>query len=116
MARIPYDEQTAAAYKAVREIPRDGLAEWREAVRRHLRPSSGTTLVDVGAGTGAFTCAFSDWFGVEVIAVEPSPAMRERIPRTATIEVRDGTADALPLPNDSADGVWLSNVVQHIPD
>ena len=32
MARISYDEQTAAAFKAVREVPRDGLSEWREAV------------------------------------------------------------------------------------
>ena len=39
MARISYDEQTASAYKSAREIPRDGLAEWREAVRRHLHPS-----------------------------------------------------------------------------
>ncbi len=30
MARISYDEQTAAAFKAVREVPRDGLSEWRE--------------------------------------------------------------------------------------
>ena len=51
MARISYDEQTAAAFKAVREVTRDGLSEWREAVRRHLRPSQGMTLVDIGAGT-----------------------------------------------------------------
>ena len=62
MARISYDEQTAAAFKAVREVPREGLSEWREAVRRHLRPSQGMTLVDIGAGTGAFAAAFSDWF------------------------------------------------------
>jgi precorrin-6B methylase 2 len=82
MARISYDEQTAAAFKAVREVPRDGLAEWREAVRRHLRPSQGMTLVDIGAGTGAFAAAFSDWFDLRILAVEPSPAMRDQIPRT----------------------------------
>ena len=41
MARISYDERTAEAFKAVREVPRDGLLEWREAVRRHLRPFAG---------------------------------------------------------------------------
>ena len=30
MARISYDEPTAAAFKGVREVPRDGLSEWRE--------------------------------------------------------------------------------------
>jgi len=116
MARISYDEQTAAAFKAVRELPRDGLWEWQEAVRRHLSPSSGMTLVDVGAGTGAFAAAFTDWFGIDVVAVEPSDAMRARIPRTASIQVLEGDAMALPLPDDSADAAWLSLVIHHIPD
>ena len=116
MARISYDEQTAAAYKAVREVPRDGLSEWREAVRRHLRSPRGMTLVDVGAGTGVFAAAFSDWFELSVLAVEPSAAMRAQIPRTTAIQVLDGSADALPLPDESADAAWLSLVIHHIPD
>jgi hypothetical protein len=32
MARITYDDQTAVAFKAVREVPRDGLGDWRAAV------------------------------------------------------------------------------------
>jgi SAM-dependent methyltransferase len=116
VARISYDRPTAEAFKAVREIPRDGLAEWREAVRRHLRPSPGLTLVDIGAGTGAFASAFSDWFDVGVVAVEPSAAMRGHIPRTPAIQVLEGDATALPLPDGSADGAWLSLVIHHIPD
>jgi ubiquinone/menaquinone biosynthesis C-methylase UbiE len=116
MARISYDEQTAAAFKAVREVPRDGLSEWREAVRRHLRPSRGMTLVDIGAGTGAFAAAFSDWFDLSVVAVEPSAAMRDQIPRTPAIQVLEGDASALPLPDESADAAWLSLVLHHIPD
>jgi ubiquinone/menaquinone biosynthesis C-methylase UbiE len=116
VARIDYDEQTAAAFKASREIPRDGLSEWREAVRRHLQPSPGTTLVDIGAGTGQFAAAFSDWFGVSILAVEPSAAMRERIARTPTIQALEGDATALPLPDGSADGAWLSLVIHHIQD
>jgi ubiquinone/menaquinone biosynthesis C-methylase UbiE len=116
MARISYDEQTAAAFKAVREVPRDGLSEWRDAVRRHLRPSPGMTLVDIGAGTGAFAAAFSDWYGVSVVAVEPSAPMRDQIPRTPAIEVLEGNASALPLPDESADAAWLSLVIHHIPD
>jgi SAM-dependent methyltransferase len=116
MARISYDEQTAAAFKAVREVPRDGLSEWREAVGRHLRPAQGMTLVDIGAGTGAFAAAFSDWFGLTVLAVEPSAAMRDQIPRTPAIQVLEGNASALPLPDESADAAWLSLVIHHIPD
>lgn len=116
MARIPYDEQTAAAFKAVREVPRDGLVEWRDAIERHLHASPGMTLLDIGAGTGAFATAFSDWFGVEVLAVEPSAPMREQIPRSPRIQVFEGSASALPLPDACADAAWLSLVIHHIPD
>lgn len=116
MARISYDDRTATAYQAVREVPRDGLGQWRDAVRRHLRPTPDTTLVDIGAGTGAFSAAFRDWFDVDVVAVEPSAAMRARIPRDAGIRVFEGHAGALPLPDRSADGAWLSLVLHHIPD
>ena len=116
MARISYDERTAAAFKAAREIPRDGLVEWREAIRGHLRPSPGMTLVDVGAGTGQFAAAFADWFGLGVVAVEPSAAMRSRIPRNPAIRAVEGDASALPLPDESADAAWLSLVLHHISD
>jgi SAM-dependent methyltransferase len=116
MARITYDDQTAAAFKAVREIPRDGLGHWRDAVRRHLSPAPGITLLDIGAGTGQFATAFSDWFGISVVAVEPSAAMRAQIPRRPGIRVAASEGSTLPLPDGSADGAWLSLVIHHIPD
>jgi SAM-dependent methyltransferase len=116
MARINYDDQTAAAFRAVREVPRDGLGELREAIQRHLSPSPGMTLADIGAGTGAFAAAFSDWFGLSILAVEPSAAMRAQIPHGPGIQVLEGHASALPLPDNSADAAWLSTVIHHIPD
>lgn len=116
MARINYDEQTAAAFKTVREVPPQGLEQWREALRRHLDPSSGMILLDIGAGTGAFATAFNDWFGLDVIAVEPSAAMRAQIPHRPAIQVLQGHAGELPLPDNSADAAWLSTVIHHIPD
>jgi SAM-dependent methyltransferase len=74
------------------------------------------TLVDIGAGTGQFAAAFSDWFGLGVLAVEPSSAMREQIPRMPAIQALEGDAGALPLPAESADAAWLSLAIQHIPD
>jgi ubiquinone/menaquinone biosynthesis C-methylase UbiE len=73
-------------------------------------------LVDIGAGTGAFAAAFSDWFDLSVLAVEPSAAMRDQIPQTPAIHVLEGNASALPLPDESADAAWLSLVIHHIPD
>ena len=116
MARIAYDDQTAEAFKAVREVPRDGLEHWREAIGRHLRPSPGMAVADIGAGTGAFAAAFSDWFGVSILAIEPSAAMQAQIPRRPGIQALDGDASTVPLPDGSADGAWLSLVIHHIPD
>lgn len=116
MTRINYDDHTAEAFKTAREVPREGLREWREALRRHLDPSPGMTLLDIGAGTGAFATAFHDWFGLDVIAAEPSAAMRAQIPHRPGIRVLDGHADAIPLPDGSADAAWLSTVIHHIHD
>jgi SAM-dependent methyltransferase len=116
MALITYDDQTAAAYRAVREVPRDGLGEWRDAIRRHLSALPGMTLVDIGAGTGQFATAFSDWFGLSIVAVEPSAAMRAQIPRRPGIRVLEGDASAVPLPDGSVDGAWMSLMIHHIPD
>jgi SAM-dependent methyltransferase len=116
MARISYDGQTAAAYKEVREIPREGLMHWRDAIRRHLSPVPEMTVADIGAGTGQFATAFCDWFGLSVRAVEPSAAMRAQIPLRPDIQVIEGDAAALPLPDESADSAWLSLVIHHIPD
>jgi ubiquinone/menaquinone biosynthesis C-methylase UbiE len=117
VARLnPYDGQVATAFKESREIPRAGLSEWRDAVERHLHPRPGMTLLDIGAGTGAFTAAFADWFGIRVVAVEPSSAMRSHIRPTELIEVLEGDALAIPLEDDAADGAWLSLVIHHVPD
>src|SRR4051812_1141090 len=106
MARITYDDQTATAFKAVREVPRAGLGPWRDAIQRHLRPVPGMTVADIGAGTGAFATAFCDWFDLHVLAVEPSAAMRAQILGRPGIEVLEGDASTLPLPDDAADGAW----------
>ena len=111
MARNTYDEQTAAGYKSVREIPRGGLLNWRDAVARHF---SGSTLLDLGAGTGQFATAFGEWLGIDVIAVEPSAAMRGQIP--PGVRALAGDAAGIPLPDASVDGAWISLVLHHIPE
>ncbi|GGN49356.1 SAM-dependent methyltransferase [Actinoplanes campanulatus] len=79
MARIAYDHTDAAAFASTRHLGDDGAGQWRAAVKRVLDPRPGMRLLDLGAGTGSWSRAFSDWFpGIDVTAVEPSPAMRER--------------------------------------
>ncbi|MEU3224059.1 hypothetical protein ABZ695_12990 [Streptomyces sp. NPDC006976] len=55
-------------HRLAREIPRGGLTARRAAVAAEVELAPDATLLDVGAGTGAFSSAFTGWFGVRVLA------------------------------------------------
>jgi SAM-dependent methyltransferase len=114
MARIAYDDRDVAAFVANRPVDDEGLAGWRDAVARHLDPHPGLRLLDLGAGTGWWSRAFCRWYdGIDVIAVEPSAAMRARSGYRPMVA---GDAAHLPLADGSVDAVWLSTVIHHVPD
>jgi ArsR family transcriptional regulator len=75
------------------------------------------TVVDAGCGDGFLTELLADRFD-RVIAVDHSPerlaAAREGLARKG-IDWRLGEADALPVPAASADAVFLSLVLHHVP-
>jgi ubiquinone/menaquinone biosynthesis C-methylase UbiE len=116
MGRTSYHAPVARAYRMARQVPLSGLQQWRSAVERYAAPAPGMTMVDVGAGTGWFAVAFAQWFGVRVLAVEPSADMRAMIPPHRAVTVLNGDAAAMPVPDASTDAGWLSTVVHHIPD
>lgn len=114
MALIAYDEADAAAFQATRHLGDDALRAWREAITRYWHPQPGMRLLDLGCGTGSWSHAFRRWWPTtDVLAVEPSPAMRER---AAFTPVLAGDATDIPADDASIDAVWLSTVVHHIPD
>ncbi|MEU8220219.1 methyltransferase domain-containing protein [Micromonospora taraxaci] len=113
MARITYDNADAAAFEATRHLTDDGLSAWREAVTRHLDPHAGMRTLDLGSGTGMWAQAFTDWYDIEVTAVEPSEAMRAR---SIYRPVVPGDAERIPLDDGSVDAAWISTVIHHVPD
>jgi SAM-dependent methyltransferase len=113
MSRIYYDHRVAAAFVACRQLPPAGLGHWRAAITRHLAPTPGMRVLDLGAGTGMWAAALAGWFGISVVAVEPSAAMRARSSCPALI---GGDAQAIPLRPAAMDGAWLSTVIHHLPD
>ncbi|MEA3075759.1 MAG: hypothetical protein QOF60_667 [Actinomycetota bacterium] len=65
----------------------------------------GRVVVDIGAGTGKFTRMLVPT-GATVVAVEPVAAMRAQLSAAVPgIEILDGTGEAMPLPDASADVV-----------
>jgi SAM-dependent methyltransferase len=61
-------------------------------------------VLDLAAGTGQLARLFAPVVG-SVVAVEPSASMRALIPA----EALDGTAEEIPLPDDSVDAVVVGN-------
>ena len=93
-------QQNAAAYEAARpSYP-------AEAVARIVglgRIGPGRQVVDLAAGTGKLTRLLVPT-GADIVAVEPVAAMRERLRELVPgLDVRDGTAEALPLDDRSID-------------
>ncbi|MGV9566229.1 class I SAM-dependent methyltransferase [Streptomyces sp. NPDC003480] len=75
-----------------------------------LLPDGGDTVVDLAAGTGALTRTLVGSGRVErVVAVEPDERMRELFTRNCPgVQVLPGTAESMPLPDGSADGLLIA--------
>jgi SAM-dependent methyltransferase len=80
-----------------------------------LLPSAARRVLDIGAGTGKLTRALLDR-GLEAIAVEPDEEMLRVLAVThPTADARPGRADALPVPDASADAVLAAQAWHWFP-
>jgi len=114
-------DETAVEYDGTAALLAFGSGPW---YRRHtltlagLEP--GMTIVDVAAGTGQVTRAAADIVGEAgtVYAVEPSSGMlaqaRQVLP--GRVMLVQGEAEALPLPDNTADFVSMGYAVRHVSD
>jgi ubiquinone/menaquinone biosynthesis C-methylase UbiE len=77
-------------------------------LRRELGVGPGARVCDLAAGTGKLTRLLAAT-GAEVVAVEPVPGMRDQLAETTPeVEVLDGTAESIPLPDGSVDAVTVA--------
>jgi SAM-dependent methyltransferase len=92
----------AESYDRLRPGPPDAALDW-------LLPAGGRVVVDLGAGTGLLTRALARRVA-QVIAVEPDERMRAVLAaRSPGVQVIEGRGEAIPLPEASADGVFVSS-------
>ncbi len=91
----------AAVYERARPgYPAEAL-DW-------VLPPGARRVLDLGAGTGKLTRLLVAR-GLEVVAVEPTPGMREEFARVLPdVEVLDGTGESVPLPDGSVDAVVMA--------
>jgi SAM-dependent methyltransferase len=92
----------AGDYDRLRPSPPPEAVDW-------LLPDRRDIVVDLAAGTGLLTRALAGKVR-HVIAVEPDERMRSVLhARSADVEVLAGRGESIPLPDASADGVFVSS-------
>ncbi|HET8555982.1 MAG TPA: methyltransferase domain-containing protein [Gaiellaceae bacterium] len=102
-ARSRSFETAAADYERHRpDYPEEALrwAAGRLGLEEHAR------VLDVGAGTGKLTRGLVA-LGFDVVAVEPGGPMLKQLQKAVPeAEAREGSAEAIPLPNGSVDAAF----------
>jgi SAM-dependent methyltransferase len=94
--------QVAEDYDRLRPGPPADALDW-------LVPADCQSAVDLGAGTGLFSRALARRVG-QVIAVEPDERMRAVLAaRSPGVLAVAGRGEAIPLPDASADAVFVSS-------
>ena len=76
---------------------------------------AGSTIVDIGAGTGNYSKALVK-HGFNVTAVEPSLVMRDQGKGSYSLSWHVGYAEDLPLPTGQFDGAVMTLCVHHLKD
>jgi SAM-dependent methyltransferase len=118
VARIDYDEM-APDYDRGRALAPDALNDLRTALTDYFPAEAAGPVLDLGCGTGQFALLLAEWFGVEVIGVEPSQGMRAEAKANAThrlVRYVGGRAEEIPLRTASCGVAWLAHMVHQVDD
>jgi ubiquinone/menaquinone biosynthesis C-methylase UbiE len=103
----------AAQFAEVADAYERGRPEYAPAVvgaiAAELQIPPGAPVLDLAAGTGKLTRALLG-MGLDVVAVEPQAPLREVLAsRVGAERVRDGVAEAIPLPDGSVAAVTVAD-------
>jgi ubiquinone/menaquinone biosynthesis C-methylase UbiE len=96
----------------------------RDKLRDALGPEAGERVLEIGPGTGYYTCDIAEWVGesgnVEIFDIQQEfldHAMRRVAERgLANVHPSRGDAQALPFEDDAFDACVLITVLGEIPD
>ena len=106
-------------YDRARDHGPEVLQLWMNVVASAVGNYRVNTILDLGCGTGRFSEALAAHFDAEVIGIDPSQKMldqAQRKLRDERVRYQLGCGEAIPLPNDSVDLVFMSMSFHHFSD
>jgi ubiquinone/menaquinone biosynthesis C-methylase UbiE len=83
-----------------------------DAVKELLDLPAGSIIADIGAGTGNYSNALAE-SGYLIKAVEPSETMQSQAVANSNVTWLSGTAESIPLPGNSVNGVIVILALHH---
>ena len=95
------------------------LQLWMNVVSSYVGKQSIKTILDLGCGTGRFSEALAIQFDAEVVGVDPSRKMLEqarRKQRDPRVRYGLGRGEAIPLPDNSVELIFISMIFHHLVD
>ena len=108
-----------AGYDRARDHGPEFLQLWMNVVASCAGNQRLNTILDLGCGTGRFSEGFAAHFDAEVIGIDPSTKMLDQAQqklRDRRVRYESGCGEAIPLPNDSVDLIFISMIFHHFTD
>lgn len=116
---VDYDGRMGSVYVAGRTMPPEEVRRWTAELAAYLPEQRPLQFLDLGSGIGRLPPGLADEFEGPVYGVEPSDRMRETAERIALhpgVTYLKGSAEDIPLPEASVDGVLMFLSFHHFPD
>ena len=114
---MDYDATDIAVnYDRGRDHGPEFLDLWMNVVASHVKDQDIKTILDLGCGTGRFSTALQARFDADVIGIDPSKKMLEQArskPSCRRIRYEPGRGESIPLPDNSADLIFMSMIFHH---
>lgn len=117
-----FEPDAISSWTAKLEVERRDVIASRDEIVAALDLTPGMIIADIGAGTGAFLAPLSAGIGADgkLYAIDIVPAFLEHLRARAeaeqlrNVEVVEGTATAVMLPDASIDLMFMCDVYHHI--
>jgi SAM-dependent methyltransferase len=116
---VDYNGRMGSVYVAGRGMPPEEVRRWTAALASYLPAKRPLQFLDLGSGTGRLTPGLADEFQGPVYGVEPYDRMRETAEQSAqhpAVTYLKGSAEQIPLPEASVDGVLMFLSFHHFSD